>query len=371
MQADFRYERGVFTLEDNTKIKLCNQLGVKKVEDLTVEQKDFCEQYHAYMVQPFPDDPRWSSLASFAYSSCKTVLPVLPKLEHVGCGICLPEDFPTPTSTNSFVKRWRNSVAAVNPVYIYDFDVNLAWISGIALHSVPLHVKSLGMSAANLATLSSMVTVNRILSTICNIHKLSQNPVHRVGTMAVTELSLTIGGIRGTHGIDTWAGNTGSIGMVKYWADAINLLPNLTYLALVGDRMELPGAEQMSNDLDHGWMTWLFRSLVSLRHLESFSLYYFTITPETIPQVFQSMSESLRHVSFRDVSIDLEDSKHNHAKLGSWSEQVAWLTKRFQSARVIMKGYHIGEFYTNDKTDSKDYPESRAALAKLGVEFEE
>ncbi|KAF2813661.1 uncharacterized protein BDZ99DRAFT_495312 [Mytilinidion resinicola] len=378
IQWEFRYEQEADNLEDNTKIKLCNQLKVRKVEDLTDEQQDFCEQYHACMVEPFTTSTRWFGLVAFAYSSCKAIFPMLPKLEHVGCGICLPEDFPPPTSTNSFVRRWKDDVAAVTPDYIYDFDVNLAWISGVVLRSMPLHVKSLDMAAANLTNLSRFRTVNRLLFIMCKSHKLSQNPVHRLGTMAVTELSLTIGGARGTYGTETWDGHTGSIGMVKYWADAINMCPNLTRLALTGERMEPfkpNGAGGLSNDLDHGWMSWLFRSLVSLHHLESFSLNDFAIRCETIPKIFNLMPKSLRCVSFRQVYIDLEDCKHEHTHehvaFETWIEQVAWLKENFPSLAVIMKADGIGEYLPNGLANLQEYPKSRAAMAKLGVQFED
>jgi hypothetical protein len=328
-----------------------------KVKQLTDDQAYFCQQYHDAMVEPFIDSGRWYRLLEHASATCFRVFPRLPKLEHIECGICLPKNHPAPTTTNTFMRRWKDEVASIDlrVPFVEDYDPNLAWISGVILHSMPPQVKSLRLWAANLANLHRFNMVNRLLSRTYRFYKLSTNPAKQ--PMAVKNLTLCVGGYPGTHGNATWAGDTGSIGLVKYWADVINGLPNLTHLAIIGEMDTYSPHDNLPPTpvSDHAWMTWLFGRL-SVPHLESLALQKLEIHDRSWRDIFKFMPKSLKRLLVDGIfSYGFQGDAH-------WIEQMTWLVNYFPSLKATLN---------DDSWEKTGIRELCAANEKLGFDLTE
>ena len=291
------------------------------------------------MVEPFIKSRCWFDLFSQTQHVCMQVFCRLPKLEHVEIGICERVDHPNPTLTNAFIKRWgRDVITHENPACVEDPIMNLAWASSVITHTIPGKVKSLHLSAANLNGLSGFMY---------DRFSISHNPARNL--LSVTNLTLDIRGVRGTHSRLNWkATSTGTSEMVRYWAKTINSLPKLVHLQLNGNFGNVIVHDE---DLIGCTLSWLLPRVK--RPLQSLSLRNFSMGGETLLDCLSAFKSSLKSLVLDGIVMFGIDY---YEKPAPWLRLATWLKDHMQGTRIrVDHPYNYG------------VPVSQSCLNKMSV----
>jgi hypothetical protein len=230
-------------------------------------------------------------------------------LETISVGCCKIVDQPPPTATNTFVLQHGKSVVEEpSPPYIEDGAVNMAWASALVIKTAPTAVRDLRLSMANMDNFNTFATVNRLQS-------LTQRAYLSTPTTTITRLSLTIGGIAGTHGSREWKGDTGSAGSVRQWTTTLNSLEQLQHLEF-HNAQDASGILQFSqmelSDAKGCILDWILPELAS-RHLCTLRLCGFLLDEASIPNTLAGRWVSLQTLVLEDISLMLRYTLNSHA----------------------------------------------------------
>ena len=298
------------------------------------------------MVEPFIRGISWSGLLCQAQHVCTQVFRQLPELEHVEVDVCERIDYPNPTTTNTFIKRWgRDVVIHENPAYVEDLATNLAWASNIITQTIPGKVKSLHLSAAN-------IEYKR--------HSISYNPARDL--LSVTNLTLDIRGVLGTCNKLGWeATRTDTSGMVRYWAKTINSLPKLVHLQLNGKSGNVIAEyEDVTTEIGCT-LSWLLPGVK--RPLQSLFLRNFRMGVETLSNCLPAFKSSLKSLVLDGIV--MFNSSDEEEEEAPWLRLAAWLKDHMQGTRIRVD--HPYNIWDNYDSLNPGVPVSQSSLDKMSV----
>ncbi|KAF2121798.1 hypothetical protein BDV96DRAFT_639883 [Lophiotrema nucula] len=327
-------------IDDITASRLCKSFGLTEREDMNNEQQDYCANYHRALVEPFTDNRRWYKLLSSAIQTWPQIFNQFPNVNDLSVGICERDEHPWGTSTHQFVCQYGPTVLShPDPKFVEDPTANLAWASSIILQAAPHTVKTLGLSAANLDSLNSFSTVNRLLSMVYSRNTFLDGP-HLDG---ITSLTLDVRGVEGTHGSKDWHGDTGSIGMARYWTRVLKAMKNLKYLdiqdILYPDCSFTEGEESYTYACVLEWIL----PAIDFPKLETLRLRDSLVSRETLPKLLSRKMPSLKSVVLDEVHILLPETIEDEGgeaeesslfKGQTWLEACQWLTSHFPGVEV-------------------------------------
>ena len=287
---------------------------------------------------------------------------------------------PAPTYTNAFVTRHgENAVNDVQPAFVENSTINRSWASLVILSAVPTTAKCLRLSMANLDTLNSFATVNRLLS--YGYRKLNYEALH---LDSITMLTLDLHG-KGTHGDRDWpGGDTGSAGMLKHWRRVLTSMEFLTRLDLRFDIYdESPRyTDAVESDLKGCILNWLL-SDITLAPVQTLCLRYFLLDGDSISKIFASSSNwpSLTSLVFDEIRLMMNDENEEagresngpnhlvHLQGESWLKTCQHISKTISGVKieVIRPLSNI-----NDQRDYKihrSYVEQTAQLPNVKLDL--
>ncbi|CAO2656306.1 Nn.00g051090.m01.CDS01 [Neocucurbitaria sp. VM-36] len=284
--------------EEHTAQRLCSKFHVKSPREMSDEQHEYCANYHRAMVEPFTDNRRWHQLFRAAKRSWAPILRAFTHLEALSVGCCERIHQPQYTYTSAFIlQHGASAIEDVHPPFPEESAVNLACASAIIISSAaPPTVRTLNLSMANMDTLSSLATINRLLSlsyrqpplnttttTTTNLSSSSSSP----SSLRITKLSLCLRGIAGVHGTQDWLGDTGTAGSVRFWTGVLNGLQGLHYLevrnALTADEDVQYSAAAENTDANACVLDWFLPGLtLAASQLRTLRLVDFTLDKDSV-----------------------------------------------------------------------------------------
>ncbi|KAF2827464.1 hypothetical protein CC86DRAFT_369581 [Ophiobolus disseminans] len=230
------------------------------------------------MVGPFVDHDVWSRLRQTAHGSWGQIFSLFHNLQTISVGCCEIVDHPWPTASHVFVlEHGRDVCNELNPPYVEDLTVNMAWASAEILQSAPPSVLRLKLSLANTDNFDSTSTVNELLS-------IGHTPPLQLQLPKITRLCPTFRGVAGTHGIKYAHDKTGSIGSVRPWINALNRLFNLRYLEFRDtpvDNSDLAFTDMENSVIDATILDWILPKL-SLKRLHTLRVSTFLLDIATV-----------------------------------------------------------------------------------------
>ncbi|KAF2260997.1 hypothetical protein CC78DRAFT_536026 [Lojkania enalia] len=290
-------------IDDITNNRLTKKFSVKDPNEMSLEQQEYCSNYHQALVEPFTDNRTWHRLLNSAIHFWPQIFTRFPNLRHIGVGVCERVDHPASTYTNLFIQEHgREVIHEVNPPYVEDATVNLAWASSIVLQSAPPSVSSLQLSATHNDNLSSFANVNRLLGMVYR----STAFLTDTRLVNIKNCTISIKGVAGTHGAKNWHGDTGSAGMVRYWRKVLSAMPNLTHLTL---RLDVEGRDLRFTNLEDSdpngcILEWLLTDL-NLDGLKELVLSDFLLRTDTINKIIGENTPTLTKLVLYHAKISL------------------------------------------------------------------
>lgn len=286
-------------VEDVTVRRLCAKFRVQDRRQLSDEQLDYCSDYYRAMVEPFTDNRTWYRLQRAALCSWRKIFGHFTNLTEISVGTCDILHQPPPTCTSSFVyQHGKGVIDEPYPRFAEEPTVNMAWASSLVIRTAPAHVKHLKLSMANWDNFNSFATVNRLQS-------LSFRSPLKNHVVNLTNLTLDIRGLAGTHGSRDWEGDTGSAGSVQHWKDMLNSIKGLQHLELRDAMSTLDKFSFSSSELsvvDECILDWLLPDLV-LNNLQTLCLSDFFLDVETIRTTLSGQWPVLNRIIFSDIKL--------------------------------------------------------------------
>lgn len=309
-------------------------------------QRQFAADYHRAMVQPFVENRRWYSLLRNAEATWGRIFRCFPNLQEIVVGQCPLIDYPKTTSTYSFMLRHGKYIQTeLEPPYREDFTVNVAWASAVVLKTAPPNVRHLHLGMANLDNFNSLATVNSL-----------QNYVYRkidflVNNLpsGITKLTVALGGVDGVHGDPDHRRDTGSAGMLRYWAKVLPSLTNLTYLQIyfVSMDWDISFTNEESTDRTDNVLYRLLRNYKPEK-LQTLKLRVMELEKDRMRDMFHSHWPSLKTVIFDEIGllklsendtakIDPEEQdiiKMRHLQGGGWIDLCQFLKNKYPGLQI-------------------------------------
>lgn len=276
------------------------------------------------MVKPFTNGFRWVELLDNALYSWSHIFGRFNNVEKISVECCGRLEHPETTYTNTFLQqRGLNLEDGLEyDPWIEDSSINKAWASSLILGLHLPSVRSLDLTWANTDNLDRFTTVNRLLGT-------GYRSAFKGNTSHLSRLTLTIRGVKGTHGSRGWEGRTGSAAGVRFWQKALNSMPNLEFLNFVDDLTsdeELMFTDSSMSNSNESVLEWLLPGLKAPK-LRTLRFDRVLFDKSTIATLLQTVLPYLKNLVLKDANLtmanvergsDLTESMLRHVQGKSW-----------------------------------------------------
>ncbi|KAF1843830.1 uncharacterized protein K460DRAFT_368690 [Cucurbitaria berberidis CBS 394.84] len=326
--------------EEITTQRLCQRFRVKNYRQMNDEQQEYCLNYHRAMVEPFTNNRRWQQLFRTANATWAQLFARFTHLDEISVKCCERVDQPRPTYTHTFVLQYGKFIHEdEHPKYVEDSTVNIAWASSVICRSAPPTVRSLRLSMANMDNLSSIATVNRLLSLSYRQPNVIRYPIR------ITRLSLSLRGVAGVHGNRDWKGDTGSAGSVRFWKGVLNTSHGLQHLELRNSltmNEDIRFSNLENSDSKACVLAWLLPGL-AVSQLRTLRLCDFMLEKAVVQPTFSGHWPRLEALILDDIQLLLREEKEGidaalvrfeHLRGQSWMEVCRTLSKENPGLRI-------------------------------------